>query len=213
MHRLKERLTDASNDGMWLRDRLIPRFVTDDDTMLVRPVAPPPGAPTPRIGAVLVLLYPHNDEVYLPLTVRTAALRNHSGEVSLPGGSYDATDGTLSQTALREASEELAVQPEMVTLWTELTPVWIPVSNFEITPFVGWAEQRPDFNSSPGEVAELIEVPLRVLLQPEIIQREERVIRERRMDIAFFALDRHKVWGATAAVLAELVGKLRGQAG
>jgi 8-oxo-dGTP pyrophosphatase MutT (NUDIX family) len=211
MDRLKERLTDPANDGLWLRDQVIPRIITTDAGTLVRPIAPPPGAPPARPGAVLALLYPYNDEIYLPLTVRTAALRNHSGEVSLPGGSYDTADGALSRTALREASEELAIRPEAVTLWTQLTPVWIPVSNFEITPFVGWAEQRPDFTSAPGEVAELIEVPLRLLLQPETIQREERIIRDRRMDISFFAVGPHKVWGATAAVLAELVGKLRGE--
>lgn len=209
MERLLERLTDPANDGLWLRDRLVPRMITTDAGTVVRPVAPPPGAPPPRLGAVLVLLYPHDDELYLPLTVRTAALRNHSGEVSLPGGSFDAADRTLSRTALREASEELAIAPESVTLLTQLTPVWIPVSNFEITPFVGWTAQRPSFRLSPGEVAELIETPLRVLLQPETIQREERFIRDRHMDISFFAVGPHKVWGATAAVLAELVGKLR----
>lgn len=210
MDRLYQRLTDPSNDSLWLRDELIPRMiVAEDGSSLVRPIAPPADAPPPRLGAVLVLLYQHHDEVYLPLTVRTAALRNHSGEVSLPGGSYDADDGDLSRTALREASEELAVQPETVTLWTQLSPVWIPVSNFQITPFVGWADQRPDFRSSPGEVAELIEVPLRLLLQPEVLQREQRIIRERQMDIGFFAVGQHKVWGATAAILAELVGKLR----
>lgn len=209
MDRLKERLIDAANDGLWFRERLMPRFVLPgNDGRIVRPNTPPLNGPPPRLGAVLALLYPHADEVYLPLTVRTAALRNHSGEISLPGGSYDPTDGDLRHTALREASEELAIPPEAVTIWTQLTPVWIPVSNFEITPFVGWAEQRPDFSSAPGEVAELIEVPLRLLLQPETIQREERMIRDQRMDIAFFAVGEHKVWGATAIVLAELVGKL-----
>jgi 8-oxo-dGTP pyrophosphatase MutT (NUDIX family) len=203
---LKQRLTDPAIDGLWLREELMPRFV---DGGAARPVAPPPGAPAPRPGAVLVLLYPHNDAVSLPLTVRTAALRNHSGEVSLPGGRYDESDGDLQQTALREAWEELAIPPDTVEVWTTLTPVWIPVSNFQITPFVGWSDARPHFNPSADEVAELIEAPLDTLLRPDIIHTEEWERREQRMHVPFFTLGQHKVWGATSMILAELVGKLR----
>jgi 8-oxo-dGTP pyrophosphatase MutT (NUDIX family) len=202
---LKERLTDPAIDGLWMRDRLMLRFVDGGDA---RPVAPPPGAPTPLQGAVLVLLYPHNGEICLPLTVRTAALRKHSGEVSLPGGRFDDDDRELSRTALREAWEELAIAPAAVTLWTQLTTVWIPVSNFQITPFVGWSEVRPDFTPSTGEVAELIEVPLRTLLQPEIIHEEQWERSGVHMHVPFFAIGEYKVWGATGLVLAELLGKL-----
>jgi 8-oxo-dGTP pyrophosphatase MutT (NUDIX family) len=203
---LKQRLTDPHNEGLWLRERLMPRFVDGD---AARPSTPPLGAPEPRPGAVLVLLYPHDDVVYLPLTVRTTALPTHSGEVSLPGGRFDYTDGDLETTALREAWEELAIPPNSVEIWTALTPIWIPVSNFQITPFVGWSTQRPQFIAAPEEVAELIEAPLDTLIQPHIIHSEERTIRGQRMHIPYFALLGHKVWGATALVLAELVGKLQ----
>jgi 8-oxo-dGTP pyrophosphatase MutT (NUDIX family) len=203
---LRQRLTDPTNDGLWLREQVMPRFA---DSHAARPAAPPPGAPPPRPGAVLVLLYPYASAIHLPLTVRTSALRNHSGEVSLPGGHHDLADNDLSMTALREAWEELAIPPDMVQIWTALTPVWIPVSNFQITPFVGWADQRPDFVLAPDEVAELIEIRLDILLQPTIIQSEERMIRGTCMHIPYFALGTHKVWGATALVLAELAGKLR----
>lgn len=203
----KQRLIDPAIDGLWMRQHLLPQFL--DGNTPARPIAPPPGAPPARIGAVLVLLYLHENRVYLPLTVRTTALRNHSGEISLPGGSFDAGDGDLQRTALREAWEELAIPPDQVTIWAQLTPVWIPVSNFQITPFVGWSAQRPTFAPAAGEVAELIEAPLDVLQQPGIVQREEREIRGQRMLIPYFALDDHKVWGATSMILAELVGKLQ----
>lgn len=203
---IRQRLTNPAIDGLWMRRRLLPRFV--DGSAISRPIAPPPGAAPARIGAVLVLLYLHENRIYLPLTVRTASLRNHSGEVSLPGGGYDPDDNDLSQTALREAWEELAIPPESVTVWAELTPVWIPVSNFQITPFVGWVEQSPRFVAASGEVAELIETPLDLLLQPESVQHEEREIRGQRMLIPYFAVGTHKVWGATSMILAELVGKL-----
>ncbi len=202
---LKQRLTDPANDGLWLRERLMLRFVNGG---AARPSAPPPGAPTPYPGAVLALLYPHNGEICLPLTVRNAALRKHSGEVSLPGGRFDKDDGELSRTALREAWEELAILPAAVTLWAALTPVWIPVSNFQITPFVGWSDLRPDFTPAASEVAELIEVPLRTLAQPEIVRVEQWSRSGVDMHVPFFAIGEHKVWGATALVLAELVGKL-----
>lgn len=204
---LKQRLTDPAIDGLWMREQLMPRFANGD--IRARPIAPPPGAPPARLGAVLALLYLHENRVYVPLTVRTAALRNHSGEVSLPGGSFDKDDVELSRTALREAWEELAIRPETVTLWAQLTPVWIPVSNFQITPFVGWSEQQPSFVNAAAEVAELIEAPLDLLLQPETVQQEEREIRGQRMLIPYFAIGTHKVWGATSMILAELVGKLR----
>ncbi len=203
---LRQRLVDPAVDGLWLRERLMPRWMDGSE---LRPVAPPPDAPPPRIGAVLLLLYPHNDAIYLPLTVRTAALRTHSGEVSIPGGGYDDTDGELSQTALREAWEELGITPDGVTLWATLTPVWIPVSNFQITPFVGWSEQRPTFASAPAEVAELIEVPLQLLLETDTMRSEIRERRGNLMYIPYFAVGEHKVWGATALVLAEVVGKLK----
>jgi 8-oxo-dGTP pyrophosphatase MutT (NUDIX family) len=205
MDALRARLTDPANDGLWFRPHLMPRWRSGDSA---RPLAPPPDAPPPRPGAVLILFYPHNNAVYLPLTVRTASLRDHSGEVSLPGGSYDAADGDLSQTALREAWEELGIVASAVTIWGRLTPVWIPVSNFEITPFVGWIDERPVFQPAPAEVATVIEAPLDLLLQPATIQREERDLRGARVLVPFFALDEHKVWGATALVLAEVVGKL-----
>jgi 8-oxo-dGTP pyrophosphatase MutT (NUDIX family) len=202
---LKNMLVNPANDGLWLRERLMPRWMDGSSS---RPMTPPPGAPPPRIGAVLLLLYPHNDALYLPLTVRTAALRTHSGEVSLPGGRFDEEDGSLQQTALREAWEELGIPPESVTLWTELTSVWIPVSNFQISPFVGWSAQRPSFNPSTNEVAELIETPLELLMQPETIQSEMRERHGDQMYIPYFAVGEHKVWGATSLVLAEVVGKL-----
>jgi 8-oxo-dGTP pyrophosphatase MutT (NUDIX family) len=202
---LRQRLIAPDNDGLWMREHLMPRWL---DGTSSRPIAPPPDAPPSRSGAVLVLLYPHLDTIYLPLTVRTASLRDHSGEVSLPGGAWDDEDGDLAQTALREGWEELAIPPAAITIWTELTPVWIPVSNFQITPFVGWIDERPPFTPALDEVAELIEAPLPVLLQPDIIQHQTRERRGTLMHIPYFAIGKHVVWGATALVLAEVVGKL-----
>jgi 8-oxo-dGTP pyrophosphatase MutT (NUDIX family) len=206
MFDLQSSISDPANDGLWLREQLLPRF---PDGSGARPVAPPSGAPPPRASAVLVLLYPHNGAIFVPLTVRPAALRTHSGEVSLPGGRYDDGDGDLQQTALREAWEELAIPTDSVQIWTALTPVWIPVSNYQITPWVGWSAARPAFKPAPTEVAALIEAPLDQLVRPDSIHTETWELRGQRMQVPFFALGEHKVWGATSMILAELVGKLR----
>lgn len=175
-----------------------------------RSLQPPPGTPPPRRGAVLVLLYPYEGDWLLPLTVRTAALRQHSGEVSLPGGRFDEGDGTLERTALREAWEELGIPPEQVEMITSLHPVWIPVSNFLVLPVVGLATARPPFKPGPGEVALLVEASLRHLTMPEARQTTMRVLRGSEWDVPFFAVGNHQVWGATALILAQLVNRVQG---
>ena len=204
---LRQRLQQGSEHDLAARDRLMPR---DAQGRPARPADAPPGV-VPRACAVLVLLYPHAGEIYLPLTVRTAALRNHSGEVSLPGGGFDPADGTLEQTALREAWEELGVIPETVDIVASLTPVWISVSNFRITPYVGFAHMRPPFAPAPGEVAAVIEVPLGTLADPGIVHSESRELRGQLLHVPYFAIAGHKVWGATALVLAQLIGRLEGR--
>ncbi|CAA9245450.1 MAG: Hypothetical nudix hydrolase YeaB [uncultured Chloroflexia bacterium] len=203
---LKTRVQHASGDALGARERLMPR---DDEGRAARPLDAPPGA-APRLGAVLLLVYPYRDEPHLPLTVRTASLRNHSGEVSLPGGGFDPADGVLEQTALREAWEELGVPPRHVDIVATLSPVWIPVSNFRITPFVGFIPERPPFSLAAGEVAELLETPLSAFRQPDVLQNELREVRGRHVHVPYFAIDGHKVWGATALVLAEFVARAYG---
>ncbi len=204
---IRLRLRSGSASDTAARERLMPR---DPAGHPARSSAPPPGA-SPRLGAVLLLLYPVSGALHVPLTVRTGSLRHHSGEVSLPGGSFDPADDTLERTALREAWEELGVVPDAVEVVTDLTPVWISVSNFFITPFVGLMPERPALKPAPAEVAEVIEVLVRALANPEIVQSEIRNLRGTSLHIPYFAIAGYKVWGATALVLAQLVGRLQHQ--
>lgn len=201
---LRERVRRAVPHDESLRARMLPR---DAHGNPARPLDPPNDI-TPRDGAVLILIYPNVDELYLPLTVRTSSLRHHSGEISLPGGRFDPADLSLERTALRETAEEIGVQPETVEIVTALDPVWIPVSNFRIVPYVGVVEARPPFALAPDEVAGIVEVPLPMLADPRIIRSEVRDIRGRLLSVPYFAIDEHKVWGATALVLAQLLARL-----
>lgn len=173
------------------------------------PRAVPPGL---RDAAGLLLVYPHDGQWHVPLTVRASHLRQHTGQVSLPGGRVD--DGeSLTEAALREAAEEVGVAPDEVALLGALTPLHIPVSRHLLHPIVGVAAARPRFRPAASEVAHLLEVSLARLRAPEIVGWEQR-IREAPpnvlMDVPYFDVDGHRVWGATAMILAEFLAVLDG---
>ncbi|MBN1887972.1 MAG: CoA pyrophosphatase [Thermoflexales bacterium] len=167
---------------------------------LARQLAPP----TCRQAAALVLLYPHDGEWHLPLTRRTDSVETHKGQISLPGGAQEEGE-SFQETALREAHEELAVDPAQVEILGGLSPIYIPPSNFYLHPFVACAARRPAFRPLPGEVAELIETPLAALSDPANLREEDWLVQGQAARVPFYQLGSHKVWGATAMVLAELV--------
>lgn len=163
-------------------------------------------------AAALLLIYPVGDAWHVPLTRRGSQLRHHTGQISLPGGRIDPGE-SVEQTAVREAFEEVGLDPAVVELIGRLTPVPIPVSQFLLHPVVGFAQQRPAFEAAAGEVDRIIEVPVLDLLQPDRVRWEERH-RSRRpevlMDVPYFDVAEERIWGATAMVLSELVAVLSG---
>ncbi|HEV3483955.1 MAG TPA: CoA pyrophosphatase [Vicinamibacterales bacterium] len=157
-----------------------------------------------RIAAGLVLLYPADGAVALPLTIRGSALTRHAGQISLPGGATDEGE-TISQAALREASEEIGVDPATVEVLGELTPVHVLVSGFTLHPVVGLTRARPAFIAAPGEVEEILEVSLDDLRDASRIRRGTRVRGGVAVEYPYFDLLGHQVWGATAMVLGEFI--------
>jgi 8-oxo-dGTP pyrophosphatase MutT (NUDIX family) len=174
---------------------------------LPRVFAPPDGA-EPRQAGVLLLLYPNHDTLHLVLTVRTSSLNHHSGQISLPGGGWEERDASLQETALREAQEEIGIPIDELELLGPLTALYIAPSNNVIHPFVAYIPQRPAFRPNPSEVAELLEVPLHLLTDPATRHKEDWVWRGASLRVPFYALGEHKVWGATAIVLAEFLALL-----
>ena len=175
-----------------------------------RALRPPPGA-TPRQAGVLLLLYPldgNGGALHLVLTVRTPELFHHSGQVSLPGGGWEEGDASLEEAALREAQEEIGVVADGLELLGPLTPLYIPPSDNLVHPFVAYAARRPTFEPDPVEVAELLEVSLRLLLNPATRREEDWTWRGAPLHVPFYAVGGHKVWGATAIVLAEFLALL-----
>jgi len=173
-----------------------------------RPTRPWPPGHSPRRAGVLLLLYPHSGEWWFPLTLRTEGLATHQGQVSLPGGAWEPGDPNLQHTALRETEEELGIPSEGLQVLGKLTPLYIPPSDFCIHPFVAVADAPPLFHPDPAEVAQVIETPLQALLDPQARRWEERPVRGVLTRIPYFAIGEHKVWGATAMVLAEFAACL-----
>ena len=167
------------------------------------PLKFPDGA---RDGAALLLVYPHDDTLHFTLTVRGTGLRNHTGQVSLPGGRVDEGE-SFEQAALREAEEEIGVDPRSVEVLGPLTPLHIPVSGYILHPVVGFATMRPAFQRAEWEVARIIEAPVSMLSDARVVKREMRTRsvngQSIDVDVPFYDIDGEKVWGATAMVLAE----------
>jgi len=157
-----------------------------------------------RPAATLVLLYPDADgAARFVLTVRHADLRDHAGQVSLPGGSLEPGE-TPEVAARREAFEEVGVAPEAVTVLGRLTPLYIPPSRFSVWPVVASIDVRPPFVTQEAEVAAILEVPVADLLDPGRRQRAMRDAPLGLFDVPYFEMGGHEVWGATAMMLAEL---------
>jgi 8-oxo-dGTP pyrophosphatase MutT (NUDIX family) len=162
------------------------------------------------LGGVLVLLYGKNDELNLVLTRRRDDLQSHAGQISFPGGRHEDPE-TLLMTALRETHEEIGVPPTAVMPLGTLASLYIPPSDFEVHPFVGWYShgERPIFTPDTGEVAEILEVPLRHLIDPATRQEEPWELRGQQVKVPYYDVQGYKVWGATAMMLSELIERLQ----
>ena len=161
------------------------------------------GKPEARRAATLVLTYPGaGGEARIVLTVRPATLRDHSGQISLPGGRLEAGE-TPEEAARREAWEEVGVPPEAPAVLGRLSPIYIPPSGFAVWPVCASLHATPTFRPHDAEVAALLDVPVADLLDPASRQTRAMTLRGTAFEVPVFALAGHDVWGATAMMLAE----------
>jgi 8-oxo-dGTP pyrophosphatase MutT (NUDIX family) len=162
---------------------------------------------TVKPAAVLVLVIPGTDgDARVVLTERVDRGGHHSGEVSFPGGRAEPDDAGPAATALREAAEEVGLDPvdAAVRIVGPLESFWIPVSDFQVTPVLAIAARRPTLVPSPHEVARIVEAPLRSFLPGAEIEIVERTIRGWPLRYGAYRVDGLRVWGATARVLGQL---------
>jgi 8-oxo-dGTP pyrophosphatase MutT (NUDIX family) len=162
---------------------------------------------TARAAAVLVLVVPGDDgEALVVLTERVDRGGHHSGEVSFPGGRTEPGDADPAATALREAAEEVGLDPAAadVRVIGHLEQFWIPVSDYQVTPVLAIAGRRPVLVPSPSEVARIVEAPLGSFLPDGPIEIVEAVVQDWPLRYGAYQVDGLRVWGATARILGQL---------
>jgi len=184
----------------------------DIETGERRPRTPPPGAASRR-AAVLVPVLMEPDGTRLVYTVRKGHLQDHAGQISFPGGGFESGDGTLLATALREAEEEIDLSPDFVEVIGELEEMYIPPSNFRVSPFVGLLTPEADMVLAPDEVEEIFTVSLEHLMEPDTLRNVIWRRDGRAYEVPIFAVEpdngpRREIWGATAAMTAVLLARL-----
>lgn len=171
-------------------------------------LTPPSGE---RAAAVLAVLSPNVDgELEVVITRRSQQLRTHRGELSFPGGGQDPGE-SLVRTALREAHEEVGLEPTSVEVMARLQPLRTALSGRWIVPYVAVADARPHlWAASPVEVDEILYVPLRHLVQPGVFWEERWDLGVAHWPVSFFDLGPDVIWGATASMLRDLLARLMG---
>ncbi len=160
-----------------------------------------------RKSAVLILFNPFSTELSIIITKRSSRLKVHRGQVSLPGGSVDKNDVDAEATALRETWEEIGIPSNDVEVIGQLSGIYIPPTNFDIVPVIGFLKRKPNYNINPDEVAEVVEVPLSQLMNPNNIKRKVFYTSSSGQDrkAPYYDVMGLEIWGATAMILSELV--------
>lgn len=162
-----------------------------------------------REAAVLMLLYPNNGELYLPLIVRPTYPGVHSGQIALPGGKVEEADDSLIVTALRETAEEIGVEVSVHQVLGMLSQLYIPPSNMLVTPVIAYAEKKANYYPDPREVAQVLDYSVNAFNNPEnqatvSVKAAANVT----LEAPSFVIEERIVWGATAMMMSELLAVL-----
>ena len=160
-----------------------------------------------RHAAVLVPVV-HGTAPGVLLTLRAEHLRAHAGQVAFPGGRIEPEDGSTEAAALREAQEEVGLDPADVELAGRL-PAYVTGTGYHVTPVLGLLREGLPLIANPDEVAEIFTLPLATLLDPEAPERRSRMFRGRERTFYVWPHARHYIWGATAGILVQLAARLR----
>ncbi|MSQ29520.1 MAG: CoA pyrophosphatase [Dehalococcoidia bacterium] len=160
-------------------------------------------------AGVLLLIFEHEGECHVVFQKRTDRVDTHKGQISFPGGGMDPGDADILHTALRETHEEIGVEPHHVDVLGRLDDM-VTISNFRVTPYVGWLAHYPyGWTFSDDEVAYLLEVPLRHLLDPANYVPDRRTMNGRDYVLPSYQFGPELIWGATARMLTNFLDLVR----
>ena len=154
-------------------------------------------------AAVLIYCYPNNDKMFFSLIKRSDYNGVHSGQICLPGGKLEKNDKSLKDTAIRECSEELGISIDSDKDLFPLTPLYIPVSNFLVSPYLAHESFYPIFNPNFKEVALHIELSINQLMKLKIEKKKLKYELDTDSKIPCYTYQKHIIWGATAMILSE----------
>jgi 8-oxo-dGTP pyrophosphatase MutT (NUDIX family) len=158
-----------------------------------------------RKGGVLLFLYDFDNEPYIALIKRAKDGGAHSGQIAFPGGKHEKHDKSLIETALRETEEEIGININKLEILGTLTNLYIPVSNYNVYPTVGFCNSEPNFNINKTEVEKMILLPLREFFNPENLKSGILIVKEQEIQTPFYEINNQIVWGATAMIISEFL--------
>lgn len=160
----------------------------------------------PKKAAVLALIYPDkNNQACIILTKRARYNGAHSQEISFPGGKHNSDDAHMKATSLRETFEETNIKQEQIQTIRQLSNIYIPPSNFEVSAFIGYTMNIDEINPN-YEVSEIIKIKIEDLLNDSFIQKDTI---NQQQSVPCFVFKGHVIWGATAMILNEIKALLK----
>jgi len=161
-----------------------------------------------RQSSVLLLLFPYKGRVYTCLTKRSSDMKNHPGQISLPGGRME--EGELPEmTALREAREEVGIKTDDVSILGRLSELYVQISRYKIYPFVGWVDYKPDFILNTDEAEKVILFPVQDFVERYETRQIPIQTSTGVLNVPCFTYEDEVIWGATAMILSEFFDVLK----
>lgn len=155
-------------------------------------------------AAILIALFEKDGEYCFPMIKRPENVKNHPGQIALPGGSKEEEE-SLEETALREAQEEIGVDPDKIEIIGKLTPIPVPVSGYLVQTYIGVMDEEPEWKLSENEVADFFVLKVSELLDSDKDYYETWDLRGFEAKVPIFKVGDLNIWGATASVLSEFI--------